>query len=45
MALVVLGSPEKNNRTVTANSISEQWVYELGQYYYFTNGILTSWQD
>jgi hypothetical protein len=45
MAKIVLGEPEKNNRTVTANRVSEQWVYGLGIYYYFTNGVLTSWQD
>ena len=45
MAKVILGDPEKNNRTVTAGGSSEQWVYSNGDLYYFTNGVLTAWQD
>lgn len=44
MARVVLGEPKKNNRTVNARGVDEQWVYE-NEYYYFTNGVLTAWQD
>ena len=39
------GLPEKVNRTVTQYSVHEQWVYGQGQYLYFTDGILTSFQD
>ncbi|MGE7999868.1 hypothetical protein ACQKOF_14545 [Lysinibacillus sp. NPDC093190] len=39
------GQPETINRTVTEYSIHEQWVYGQGQYLYFTDGILTSFQD
>lgn len=39
-----IGEPDDINRTVTARSITEQWIY--GQrYLYFTNGILTAFQD
>ncbi|RLQ92109.1 hypothetical protein [Planomicrobium sp. Y74] len=40
-----LGKPESINRTVTAYSVREQWVYENGMYLYFEDGILTSFQD
>lgn len=39
------GKPLEINRTVTEYSTSEQWVYGQGQYLYFTDGILTSFQD
>ena len=39
------GRPEKINRTVTQYSSREQWVYGQGQYLYFEDGILTSFQD
>lgn len=39
------GKPEKINRTVTKYSTREQWVYGNRQYLYFTDGILTSFQD
>lgn len=45
MAKVVLGEPEKINRTVTASGKQEQWIYNRKEYYYFTNGTLTAWQD
>lgn len=38
------GKPRKINRTITANTEREQWVYD-GGYLYFTNGILTSMQN
>lgn len=41
--------PDKINKTQTAKTLSEQWVYDYGQfgtkYYYFTNGKLTAIQD
>jgi hypothetical protein len=37
------GRPNHINRTITANGISEQWVYG-GGYLYFNNGILTAMQ-
>lgn len=45
MALASWGEPSDVNRTVTAIGVTEQWVYSLGNYLYFTDGILTSWQD
>lgn len=39
------GKPIDINRTVTQYSTREQWVYGNGQYLYFTDGILTSFQD
>lgn len=39
------GKPESVNRTTTAYSVSEQWVYGYGSYLYFTNGRLTAIQD
>ncbi len=39
------GSPKKINKTVTGNVTYEQWVYNNGDYVYFRNGKLTSWQD
>jgi ribosomal protein L37AE/L43A len=40
------GRPNHINRTVNAYAVSEQWVYgDLGPYFYFDDGILTSWQD
>jgi len=38
------GKPEKINRTITQYSEREQWVYGQGQYLYFKDGILTSFQ-
>jgi hypothetical protein len=49
MVKEVLGEPSDINRTVTAYSTSEQWVYEKEgsktEYYYFDNGRLSTWQD
>lgn len=39
------GKPLDINRTVTKYSTYEQWVYGNGQYLYFDDGILTSFQD
>ena len=38
------GKPDKINRTITAKTVTEQWVYENG-YLYFTNGFLTAIQN
>lgn len=38
------GKPRKVNRTTTAYSESEQWVYD-GGYLYFTDGVLTAIQN
>lgn len=38
------GKPDYINTTETAHGIFEQWVYEDGQYLYFSNGRLTSIQ-
>jgi hypothetical protein len=39
------GNPGDVNRTVTARGTHEQWVYGGGVYLYFTDGVLTSYQD
>lgn len=39
------GKPESNNRTRTAESESEQWVYPNNYYVYLTEGVVTSIQD
>lgn len=39
------GEPYDINRTVTEYGTYEQWVYGNGQYLYFEDGILTSFQD
>jgi ssDNA-binding Zn-finger/Zn-ribbon topoisomerase 1 len=39
------GRPEDINRTTTAYGISEQWVYGLGTYVYFDNGVVTTIQN
>lgn len=44
MALISLGQPENINRTVTRGGTHEQWVYKT-YYFYFDNGILTSYQN
>lgn len=38
------GKPQNVNRTITSNTISEQWVYS-SNYLYFTNGRLTGIQN
>lgn len=46
MATLSLGRPDDVNRTVTANSVREQWVYrKYNIYLYFTNGVCTSYQE
>ena len=46
MAIHSLGLPDKVNRTVTANSIHEQWIYRnTDVYLYFEDNLLTSYQD
>ncbi len=43
------GKPDKVNSTVTNGGLSEQWVYDLGnfkaQYVYVSNGLVTSVQS
>lgn len=39
------GAPNDINRTITAGGIREQWVFGIGRYLYFANGILTTIQD
>lgn len=39
------GAPESINRTISKSSVREQWVYGVGQYLYFHNGVLDSIQD
>ena len=45
MALISLGSPNDNNRSVGSWGVHEQWVYSNGLYLYFENGKLKSYQD
>ena len=39
------GPPQSMNTTVTKSGRSEQWVYGVGQYLYFENGVLTAIQQ
>lgn len=39
------GKPLQINKTTTANSVSEQWVYGNGRYVYLENGIVTAIQE
>lgn len=41
----IFGKPKDINRTITADSVSEQWVYSGDIYLYFKDGILTTIQD
>jgi hypothetical protein len=43
--LKILGEPLRKNRTVTANEVREQWVYDVGKYVVIENGRVTSFQD
>ncbi|MBK7683660.1 MAG: hypothetical protein IPJ26_14855 [Bacteroidetes bacterium] len=47
MALISLGMPAKQNRTIGRWGVHEQWVYSVYDrlYLYFENGVLTSYQD
>lgn len=44
MAEYSWGRPQTINRSVGSWGVSEQWVYGVGNYLYFGNGKLTSWQ-
>lgn len=39
------GEPNDVNRTITATTTHEQWVYGGGCYIYLDNGIVTAIQD
>lgn len=39
------GIPDKVNKTTTASSTTEQWVYSGGRYLYFENDLLTAVQE
>lgn len=39
------GRPRDRNRTTTAASVREQWVYDVGRYLYFENGRLVAIQE
>jgi hypothetical protein len=39
------GEPNSINRTTTRRGVLEQWVYGSGNYLYFANGTLTSFQN
>lgn len=50
--IFVMGYPKKNNRTVTRTVVKEQLIFQKPggnefekNYFYFTNGVLTSWQN
>jgi hypothetical protein len=45
MAIESWGKPDDINKTVTASTVNEQWVYGIGQYLYFDNGFLTTIQN
>lgn len=46
LAVLTRGRPMDINKTVTSGSVFEQWVYEEpGEYLYFRNGYLVSWQE
>ncbi|MNF94551.1 hypothetical protein D3C84_772640 [compost metagenome] len=44
MLIIALGNPDDINRTVGSWGVHEQWVYN-GEYYYFENGKMVSYQD
>ena len=52
--ILSFGHPYEINKTVNSYEVREQWVYynynyqiqyRYGPYFYFTDGILTTWQD
>lgn len=43
-ALLSWGKPQKNNKSVGSYGVHEQWVYGNGQYLYFENNVLASFQ-
>ena len=46
MALISLGKPSKNNRTVGTWGVKEQWIYrDNNLYLYFEDGILKTYQN
>jgi hypothetical protein len=44
-AVFSLGTPQTVNNTTTSNGTHEQWVYNLTNYVYVDDGIVTSYQD
>jgi hypothetical protein len=44
MAVLAWGKPKDINETILKNLKSEQWVYNNGNYIYFTNGVLSGIQ-
>lgn len=44
MAILAWGKPKEINETILKNLKSEQWVYNDGNYIYFTNGVLSGIQ-
>lgn len=45
MFVELKGQPKKISKTATSYGESQQWVYGLGEYYYFKAGKLTGWQN
>ena len=45
MARFSLGNPKDVNRSVGSYGAHEQWVYSSNRYFYFENGVLTSYQN
>lgn len=45
MCIYAWGKPTDINRTITRNTVREQWVYDLGTYLYFENDKLVTIQD
>lgn len=45
MCTLAWGEPYRNNRTIVAGTIHEQWVYGWHNYLYFENGKLVAIQD
>lgn len=45
MAELSWGRPEKVNRTITSEKVSEQWVYPSGNYLYVTDGRVSAIQN
>ena len=39
------GEPDDINRTISRAGVREQWVYGMGSYLYFEDGILTTIQN
>jgi hypothetical protein len=45
MCTLAWGEPFRNNRTIVAGTVHEQWVYGWHNYLYFENGKLVAIQD